>query len=72
MSTKTCPDWNQLIWREHRLEPAMDEIISDPIIQALMRRDGVTRADIRRLMDAARLSRAIVRRTAREPARQTA
>jgi hypothetical protein len=50
----------------------MDEIISDPIIQALMRRDGVTPADIRQLMDAARLSKAIMRRPARERVRQTA
>ncbi len=29
-----------------RREPALDEVLSDPIVRAMMRRDGLVRADV--------------------------
>ena len=29
-----------------RGEPALDEVLSDPIVRAMMRRDGLVRADV--------------------------
>ena len=39
-------------WEEG--EPAVEELLSDPIFEFLMRRDGVTRADVWRAVEDAR------------------
>ena len=35
-------------------EPALDELLSDPIMDCLLRRDGLTRRDVWRAVKAAR------------------
>lgn len=35
-------------------EPSLEELLADPIFECLMRRDGVTRADVLRAVAAAR------------------
>ena len=35
-------------------EPALDELLSDPIVDCLLRRDGLTRHDVWRAVEAAR------------------
>lgn len=54
MKTGTDPDWNGLHGCKCRIEPSIGEVTSDPIIQALMRRDGVTMAELRQVIEAAR------------------
>src|SRR5258708_12882222 len=44
-----------------RSEPSLDEALADPVIQAVMGRDGVTRDDVMRVALAAR-ARLMVRR----------
>lgn len=39
-------------WEEG--EPAVEELLSDPIFEFLMRRDGLTRADVWRAVERAR------------------
>jgi hypothetical protein len=39
----------QIMWCNCR-EPSLNEIMQDPIIKALMRRDAVKEAELRRLM----------------------
>jgi hypothetical protein len=36
------------------VEPALDDMLADPIIQAVMRRDGVTSADLRAAIEQVR------------------
>jgi hypothetical protein len=36
-------------------EPSINELLDDPVLQILMRRDGVAREDLLDLVDAARL-----------------
>jgi hypothetical protein len=38
------------------IEPTLDELLNDPVIQAVMRRDGVSRVDILGLVEWARLA----------------
>lgn len=40
-----------------RPEPTLDEMLADPIVQTLMARDGVSAAQVRRLMMRALLAR---------------
>lgn len=54
MHTATGSIWNELHWRKRRLEPSIGEVTSDPIIQAVMRRDGVTMVELRQVIEAAR------------------
>ncbi len=35
-------------------EPALEELLCDPIVQLMMRRDGVARRDVERVIEAAR------------------
>ena len=54
MHTATGSIWNELHWRKRRLEPSIGELTSDPIIQAVMRRDGVSMAELWQVIEAAR------------------
>ena len=47
-------NWTASAWQEARLEPSLREIMSDPIVQAVMRRDGLTCQDVWRVIEAAR------------------
>lgn len=40
-----------------RPEPTLDKMLADPIVQVLMKRDGVSAAQVRRLMMRALLAR---------------
>ncbi|MDD9878472.1 MAG: hypothetical protein OXR84_13615 [Magnetovibrio sp.] len=45
----------EIEWRRAlRGEPALPEVLTDPIVQLLMNRDGVSRDDIQRLVTAYR------------------
>lgn len=46
--------WNELHWQRRRLEPSISEVMSDPIIQAVMRRDGIAMAELWQVIEAAR------------------
>ncbi len=35
-------------------EPTLDDLLADPLIQMVMRRDGLTRGFVKELMDSAR------------------
>ena len=37
-------------WTDPNREPALDEILSDPVIRAVMRRDGLDPCEVRRFM----------------------
>jgi hypothetical protein len=37
-------------WRDPAAEPRLDDILSDPVVRLLMRRDGLDPADVRRMM----------------------
>jgi hypothetical protein len=37
-----------------RQEPSLDELLSDPILDSLLVRDGVSREDLRRVVEQAR------------------
>jgi hypothetical protein len=39
--------------RHHAPEPKLDDVLADPIVRLLMRRDGVTERDLRTLCRAA-------------------
>lgn len=54
METGTDPDWNGLQGCKSRLEPSIHEVMSDPIIHAVMRRDGVTTAELWQVIEAVR------------------
>jgi len=41
-------------WMRSGTEPALDEMLGDPIVMALMRRDGVTERHVRDLVARAR------------------
>jgi len=44
-------------WGKSGIEPPLCEMLTDPIVQAVMRRDGVTHADLRVLIDEVRQAR---------------
>jgi len=46
-------------WRE---EPRLDDLLSDPMLDAMLMRDGVSRDELRRLVEHARLTLARVPR----------
>ena len=41
---------NERAWAWHGIEPPVDEMLSDPIVLALMRSDGVTSAEAMAVM----------------------
>jgi len=41
-------------WHEPGIEPSLKEMLDDPLIQFVMKRDGVTRADIETLIGSMR------------------
>ena len=41
-------------WRHAGIEPAIDEMLADPIVLAVMRRDRIGEQDVRRAMAQAR------------------
>ena len=43
-------------WSKGGVEPSVAEILSDPIVHLVMRRDGVAMDDVRTLVHAARVS----------------
>jgi len=43
-------------------EPRLDDLLSDPIIDALLQRDGISREELRRMMEEARRTLARVPR----------
>lgn len=53
-------------------EPALNDMLADPITQLLMRRDGVQEAEIRRLAHRLRLRQADARRESDNRAEATA
>jgi hypothetical protein len=53
----------QTAWpRRPAVEPALDELLAEPIVQLLMSSDRVSPADIERTLDAARRRRGGMRR----------
>ncbi|MEL6963354.1 MAG: hypothetical protein AAFO01_11390 [Pseudomonadota bacterium] len=42
-------------WHEPGIEPALNDMLDDPIVQRLMNRDGVHRDDVERLIDRMRV-----------------
>jgi hypothetical protein len=42
--------------RERQVDPTLNEILGDPIVAALMRRDGITEDHVRQLMERVRRS----------------
>lgn len=53
-------------------EPAMPDLLEDPVIHAVLRRDGLSLADLQRAIADARLRLAALRRTASSPASDAA
>ena len=50
------------LWEDHQMtkfEPSLDELLSDPIAIALMKRDGLRPTDVKRQMIAARATWAL-------------
>lgn len=41
-------------WSRAGIEPSLEEVLEDPIVSLLLRRDGLTSYDVRRVTDAAR------------------
>jgi hypothetical protein len=52
-------------------EPRLDEVLNDPVVQAVMRRDGVSRVEILGLVEWARLELGRRRRQATIAAMRT-
>jgi hypothetical protein len=44
----------QAAWLSAGLEPTLDELLSDPIVELLMRRDRISRQDVLRAVQRAR------------------
>jgi hypothetical protein len=42
-------------WDKSGQEPSLDELLVDPVIEAVLRRDGLTRDDVMAVVRAARL-----------------
>lgn len=42
-------------WHEPGIEPALNDMLDDPVVQLLMQRDGVGRSDVERLIDLMRV-----------------
>ena len=40
------PAWPRDPWRDAGIEPTLSEMLADPTVQAVMRRDGVTPAQL--------------------------
>ena len=53
-------------------EPSLEELLAEPIVQTLMRRDGVRREEILRMADALRAKRRNVPRDERTDPRSSA
>jgi hypothetical protein len=56
------------IWRGAGIEPRLDEMLDDPVVQLVLRRDGLTAADVRRVVDGTRFRIMARRACARLPA----
>ena len=48
------PDRNRIMPNPFAGEPALDDVFADPIVQAVMRVDGLAEADLRRTLCEAR------------------
>jgi hypothetical protein len=44
-------------WSEAGIEPRLDDMLADPIVQTVMRRDGVTAEELRDILEALRARR---------------
>ena len=44
-------------WSEAGIEPRLDEVLADPLVRAVMRRDGVTSEELRNILEALRARR---------------
>jgi hypothetical protein len=44
-------------WREAGIEPKLDDVLADPLVRTVMRRDGVTSEELRDILEALRARR---------------
>ena len=44
-------------WSEAGIEPKLDDVLADPLVRAVMRRDGVTSEELRSILEALRAQR---------------
>lgn len=42
-------------WHRSGEEPSLEEMLLDPVVESVLRRDGLTREDVKAVMEAARL-----------------
>ena len=52
--TKAMRDIVTRAWSEGGVEPALSEVLADPVVHLVMRRDGVSACELRRVIAAAR------------------
>ncbi len=53
LSRSTHAPWPGARWRAAGQEPALDEVLADPLVHAVMQRDGVTPSALRAVVAAA-------------------
>ena len=39
------------MWRDPGIEPSLEDVLSDPLVHLIMRRDHLSVADVRQMMD---------------------
>ena len=44
-------------WSEAGIEPRLDDVLADPLVRTVMRRDGVTSEELRDILEALRAQR---------------
>ena len=44
-------------WSEAGIEPRLDDVLADPLVRTLMRRDGVSSEELRDILEALRARR---------------
>ena len=44
-------------WSEAGIEPRLDDVLADPLVRTVMRRDGVTTEELRDILEALRARR---------------